>query len=59
MNFNLMPGQKAELEIIDVLGNIVKEQFFVDEMGTASLSVLDLKAGAYLLTLKLEGQPMK
>lgn len=56
MNFNLMPGQKAELEIIDVLGNIVKEQLFVDEMGTASLSVVDLKAGVYFANIKLEGQ---
>ena len=56
MNFNLMPGQKAELEIIDVLGNIVKEQFFVDETGTASLSVIDLKAGVYFANIKLEGQ---
>ena len=56
MNFNMMPGQKAELEIIDVLGNIVKEQFFVDEMGTVSLSVSDLKAGVYFTNIKLEGQ---
>ena len=56
MNFNLMQGQEAKLEIIDVLGSIVKEHFFVEEMGTTSLSVVDLKAGVYFANIKLEGQ---
>lgn len=56
MNYNLMPSQKAEIQIIDMLGNTVMEQFLVEENGTTSLLVEDLKVGIYFANIKLEGQ---
>ena len=56
MNYNIFPGQNAELLVLDMLGNIVKKHQLSGENGRLSLNVTDLKAGLYFANIMLNGK---
>ena len=56
MNYDLLPGQQAEVLVLDMLGNIVKKHQLSGENGRLSLKVTDLKAGLYFANIMVHGQ---
>ena len=55
MNYNLLPGQKAEVLILDMLGNLVKKHQLSGENGRLSFKVTDIKAGLYFANIMIDG----
>lgn len=56
MNYNLLPGQQAEVLILDMLGNIVKKHQLSAENGRLSFKLTDLKVGLYFANIIVDGQ---
>ena len=56
MNYNLLPGQQAEVLILDMLGNIVKKHQLSAENGRLSFKLTDLKMGLYFANIIVDGQ---
>ena len=56
MNYNLLPGQQAEVLVLDMLGNMVKKHQLSGENGRLSFAVTDLKAGLYFANIMVNGQ---
>lgn len=55
MNYNLLPGQQAEVLILDMLGNLVKKHQLSGENGRLSFKVTDVKAGLYFANIMING----
>ena len=56
MKYNLLPGQYAELQVIDMLGNIVKKYQLSSKNGRLAFTISDLKVGLYFANIMVNGQ---
>ena len=56
MKYNLLPGQYAEVHVIDILGNMAKKYQLSSENGRLAFSISDLKAGLYFANIMVNGQ---
>ena len=56
MKYNLLPGQEAEMLVIDMMGNLVKKHQLSAENGRLVFTINDLKAGMYFANIMIDGQ---
>tara|TARA_B100000609_G_C17098340_1_gene373199 strand:+ start:147 stop:848 length:702 start_codon:yes stop_codon:yes gene_type:complete len=56
MKYNLLPSQDAEVQVIDMLGNMVKKHKLSSENGRLAFTITDLKAGLYFANIMVNGQ---
>ena len=56
MKYNLLPGHYAEVQVIDMLGNMVKKHQLSSKNGRLAFSISDLKAGLYFANIMVNGQ---